>query len=378
MAPVYSAADMQTDEHFVARRIFEEIDHPVAGPLRYPTKPFRLHGAKQLADRPAPTLGQHQIDVMAELAAMSKSRDASRSVSRAESTRANTPAARLPLVGIRVLELAEGWAGAMDGIAGYGALRHYPDRGPDTVNYSTHTDVVTGMTNAVALLIAIHQRARTGRGQQVEVSGVEASLHHIPEALMDYAINRRVRGAAGNDHPLMAPHGVYPCLGEDRWIAISVYRDTHWDALRNLMENPDWTRNDRFRNREGRRDGRVEIDRRLTEWTRTQDSTLLMERLQKRCVPAAAVHDAADHARDPHWILRGVHQSTLLEGYGTYPLPTSPWILDGERLGVRMPPPRLGQHDDEIYSRLLGLSESEIAELRREQILGNEPLAHDL
>ena len=73
-----------------------------------------------------------------------------------------------------------------------------------------------------------------------------------------------------------------------------------------------------------------------------------------------------------------MHQPTRLEGYGEFLLPTSPWILDGARLGVRRPPPRLGQHDDEIYSQVLGLDDAEIAELRREKILGNEPLGHEL
>jgi len=524
MAPVYSAADMQVDEHFVARALFEEIDHPEAGPLRYPVKPFRLHGARQLASRPAPTLGQHQDEVLAELA-IERRRDLQEETNAGlrDSDSRNplpsplpaTEASSLPLAGIRVLELAAGWAGpmtgmwlgdlgaevikveaiqrfdhargpvdvpeslsmfypdgqagprpydvnsgyvqanrnklgmtldlsrhggvelfkrlvavsdvvitnmvtgvpekmgigydvlsklrpdlimlscsgygmtgpyakrvtmggAMDGIAGYGALRHYPDKAPDTVNYSTHTDVVTGMTNAVALLTAIHHRERTGKGQQVEVSGVEASLHHIPEALMEYAINRRVRVAAGNDHPQMAPHGVYPCAGEDRWIAISVYRNRQWADLRTAMGDPDWARDDRFGDREGRRRDRTEIDHHLEEWTRTQDSNALMELLQSRGIPAAAVHDAADHARDPHWLERGVYQPTLLAGYGEYPLHTSPWILDGERLGVRLPPPRLGQHDDEIYSRLLGLSDSEITDLRRQDFLGTRPLVHEL
>ncbi len=532
MAPVYSAADMDADPHFNARALFEEIEHPAAGRLRYPAKPFRLHGAGERASRPAPMLAQHQGEVMAELEALERTsrrlaRSSSANPPRSDAIRGTgSPAlgvgdpvslagSPLPLAGIRVLELAEGWAGpmtgmwlgdlgaevikleavqrfdhargpvdvppslasfyprrepgprpwdvnsgyvqanrnklgmtldlsrakgvelfkrlvavadvvvtnmvtgvpekmgigyevlskirpdlimlscsgfgltgpyakrvtmggAMDGIAGYGALRHYPDAAPDTVNYSTHTDVVTGMTNAVAILAAIAQRQRTGKGQQVEVSGVEASLHHVPEALMDWALNRRVRRAAGNDHPLMAPHGVYRCAGDDRWIAISVYRDAQWRALRDAMGDPEWAHDARFDERASRRRNRGELDLRIGEWTRAHDPIALMEALQRRRIPAAAVHDAADHARDPHWRARGFHQPTQLEGYGTFPLPTSPWILDGERLGVRLPPPRLGEHDAAIYSGMLGLSDTEIAELRRENYLGEVPLFHEV
>ncbi|MFO0690135.1 MAG: CoA transferase [Myxococcota bacterium] len=522
MAPVYTAADLFVDPHFVARGIFEQLDHPVAGRLRVPSKPFRLHGASERPSRPAPLLGQHQAEVMAAL----ERAEAESAVGAAASgpTRAGTTAPApvrpvagrvLPLAGIRVLELAEGWAGpmtgmwlgdlgaevikveavqrfdhargpvevppslagfyprrepgptpwnvnsgfvqanrnklgmtldlsrpkgvelfkrlvavsdvvvtnmvtgvpekmgigyevlskirpdlvmlscsgfgltgpyakrvtmggAMDGIAGYGALRHYPDQAPDTVNYSTRTDVVTGMTNAVAILAALAQRQRTGRGQQVEVSGVEASLHHIPEALMEYAISGRVRRAAGNDHPWMAPHGVFACAGEDRWIAISIYDDAQWAALRAEMGDPEWARDGRYADRAGRRRHRDELARALGEWTRSRDAIELMGWLQRRGVPAAAVHDAADHARDPHFRARGFHQPTELPGYGTFPLPTSPWILDGERLGVRLPPPGLGEHDARIYGELLGLTGEEIEALRREDYLGCVPLSHEL
>ncbi len=161
-------------------------------------------------------------------------------------------------------------------------------------------------------------------------------------------------------------------------IAISVYRDAQWSALRDALGNPEWASDERFDSRDGRRQHRLELDRRLGDWTRTQDPIGLMERLQGLGIPAAAVHDAADHARDPHFAARGFHQPTELPGYGTFPLPTSPWILDGKRLGVRRPPPRLGEHDAMIYSRLLGLTEAEIAELRREDYLGSVPLSHEL
>jgi len=517
LAPVYSAADMLADPHFEARALFETIEQPLAGPLRHAAKPFRLHGARTVPSRPAPTLDQHRAEILAALERGSAW--APRAPTIASPSIASTAGARmrppLPLEGLRVLELAEGWAGpmtgmwlgdlgaevikveavqrydhargpvdvppslagfypnrepgprpwdvnsgfvqanrnklgltldlsrkkgvelfkrlvalsdvvvtnmvtgvpekmgigydalvevrpdlvmlccsgfgltgpyakrvtmggAMDGIAGYGALRHYPDAAPDTVNYSTHTDVVTGMTNAVALLAALDVRARTGRGQLVEVAGVEASLHHVPEALMDYALAGRVRTAAGNDHPMMAPHGVFPCAGLDRWLAIGVWSDAQWRALREVMGDPAWARDPRFDGAAGRRAAREAIARGIADWTRTQDPIAAMNALQARRVPAAAVHDAADHARDPHWRARGFHQPTALAGYGTFPLPTSPWILDGERLGVRRPPPRLGEHDRAIYAGLLGLGEAEIDALRREDCIGDVPLSHEL
>jgi crotonobetainyl-CoA:carnitine CoA-transferase CaiB-like acyl-CoA transferase len=268
--------------------------------------------------------------------------------------------------------------GAMDGIAGYGWLRHYPDRTPDTVNYSTHTDVVTGLSNALAILLALHHRARTGEGQWVEVAGVEASLAHIPESLVDFALNGRVRTSRGNQHPELSPHGVYPCAGTDRWIALAVRDERDWRALCARAGEPGWAGDPRFADAAGRVRHRAELDAQIASWTRTRDPIALMHALQRDRVPAAAVHDARDHAVDPHWQARGVYQRTELPGYGTYPLPTSPWIIDGKRLGVRRHPPALGEHNRAVLGGLLGLSDAELAELAADHYIGDEPLPHEL
>jgi crotonobetainyl-CoA:carnitine CoA-transferase CaiB-like acyl-CoA transferase len=504
IAPVYTAADIYRDEHFLARDVFVEIDHPEVGRLRYPGPPARLHAAPYRAPQPAPLLGQHSAQVLGQ--------GAERAAPLAGSGATNPPAQ--PLAGLRILELAEGWAGpmtgmwladlgaevikveamqrfdhargpievpdglsaypkseggprpydvnsayaqanrnklgitidlsrpqgvelfkelvkisevvltnmvtgvpekmgigyddlravrpdlimltcsgygasgpyarrvtmggAMDGIAGYTWLRHYPDREPDTVNYSMHTDVVTGMCNAMAVLMAISQKLRTGAGQRVETSGVETCLHHIPHALMDYAINGHVQDARGNTHPDMAPHGVYPCAGEDRWIALTVATETQWRALCTAMGDPGWARDARFADARARIEQRGELDRQVAAWTRTRDHLELMGELQERHIPAAAVHDAAEHALDPHWQARGMYQPTELPGYGVYPLLASPWIVDGRRLGVYLPPPPLGAHNRQVLGGLLGLSDAELAELARQELIGDAPKPHAL
>ena len=195
---------------------------------------------------------------------------------------------------------------------------------------------------------------------------------------MDFAINRRVRRAVGNRHVEMSPQGVYPCRGEDRWIAISIYSDAHWRSLRTLMGDPAWARDARFEDERSRSEHADALDEYLRAWTRSRDSIELMNLLQRNGVPAAAVHDAAEHAEDPHWIERGVYQPTELDGYGVYPLPTSPWFFDGVRLGVRRAPPKLGEHDDQVFADLLGLTAEEIEALRRDDYIGSEPLSHEL
>ena len=264
--------------------------------------------------------------------------------------------------------------GAMDGIAGYMWLRHYPDETPDTNTYSTETDVVTGMNNAMAVLMAIYHRLRTGRGQWIETAGVEASIHQISGALMDYAMNGRVHASVGNGHAFMAPHGCYPCAGEDRWIAIAIGAEEQWRALRRLMEEPPWSEEPRFTTILGRLRCKAELDALIGQWTSGHDQNNLMRRLQAAGIPAGAVHDAPQHAADPHWAARGVYQRIPLGDAGEYPIPSSPWRFDGRHLDVYRPPPPFGSHNAHVLRDLLGLTPEEMDRLRRERYIGEEPL----
>ncbi len=264
--------------------------------------------------------------------------------------------------------------GAMDGISGFTFLRHYPDQTPDTVTYSMHTDIVTGMNNAMAVLMAIYYRRRTGKGLLVETSGVEASIHQIHGALMDYALNGRVRTSVGNDHPWMAPHGCYPCQGQDRWITIAVWSEAQWQALVRVMGEPAWTRDPKFTTPASRWANRAELNERVASWTRGQERIDLMHRLQRAGVPAGAVYDQWDTTQDPHWKARGVYHQAPLADAGEYSLASSPWIVDGERLGAARPPPAFAAHNRYVLSELLGLGDGEIAELREQQYIGDEPL----
>ncbi len=268
--------------------------------------------------------------------------------------------------------------GAMDGIAGYMHLRHYPDSAPDTNTFSTETDVVTSLNNSMAVLMAIYHRLETGRGGVVETAGVEASIHQIGPALMDYALNGRVQSSIGNGHRTMAPHGCYPCAGDDQWIAVTVESELQWQALCDVMERPPWTRDARFSNSLARWRAREELDALLSEWTRTQEHNTLMHGLQAAGVPAAAVHDARDHAEDPHWKSRGVYELAQVGDRGEYLLPTAPWVFEGRRAGIWRPPPPFGRDNAQVLEGLLGMQEEEVRHLRDSQVVGDAPLQHDV
>ena len=124
--------------------------------------------------------------------------------------------------------MASAWCGFYE-VAGW------PDRDP-AGPWGAYTDFIGARYNAIAVLAALEHRKRTGEGQHIDLSQAEASIHFLAPAILDYQVNGRVARRTGNRDPLMAPHGVYPVRGEDRWIAIAVADDEQWRALCKILD----------------------------------------------------------------------------------------------------------------------------------------------
>src|SRR5207244_4009702 len=105
-----------------------------------------------------------------------------------------------------------------------------------------------------ALIAGLRQVELTGRGQFIDFSQRELTVGLLGEAMMDYALNRRVQQPAGNRDPRFAPQAVYPCRGDDAWIAITIASDEHWQRLREVMGDPEWARDPALRALEGRQE----------------------------------------------------------------------------------------------------------------------------
>ena len=107
--------------------------------------------------------------------------------------------------------------------------------GPPELAEMPYTDYTAAEHTVFAIVAALVHRARTGRGQFVDVSQAQAASATAPETLMDYTANGRITRRIGNRHPYMAPHGLYPCEGVDAWTAIAVSRDEEWAALCDVL-----------------------------------------------------------------------------------------------------------------------------------------------
>ena len=226
-------------------------------------------------------------------------------------------------------------------------------------------DAAAGIGAALAVMMALRHRHRTGKGQLVELAQSEAFADYMGEVIMDYRMNGRVQSTLGNRHPSMAPHGCYPCQGEDNWVTIAVGSEEEWDGLCRAMGNPEWARNHRFSDMLVRLKHQDELDEHIVRWTKERDKHEVMYLLQNEGVTAGAVLDTAEVYGNPHFKERGFFQKVTHPEAGTHLYPSIPAVLSKTPNAIRRPPVLLGEHNEYIYKELLGVTETEYQRLRR-------------
>jgi crotonobetainyl-CoA:carnitine CoA-transferase CaiB-like acyl-CoA transferase len=262
-----------------------------------------------------------------------------------------------------------GFGGQGSAISGFNHLTGWPD-GAAYGPAGTITDSLSPRYVAVGIAAALLRRRRQGGGgDYIDVSQIETAVYSLSEAILRYSANGEVETRRGNRCETLAPHGAYPCRGDDRWIAIAVANDAEWQRLVEHLGAPAWACDPRFADATGRLAHQDELDECLARWTRDRDRYELMDELQAAGVQAGVVQDSADLLRDPqlahrgHWVkLSHVHLGELwFERSGIR--------FSGGSGSLRTPGPNLGEHTDAVLGDLLGLSAAEIARLRESGVV---------
>jgi crotonobetainyl-CoA:carnitine CoA-transferase CaiB-like acyl-CoA transferase len=260
-------------------------------------------------------------------------------------------------------------------VSGISHISGLPGQEPSGWGLS-YMDNEAAFFNASALLTAIYNRNITGEGCEVDVSAVEAGINLLGPILLDVSVNgRSTRGAeypTGNrlEHPDAAPHGVYPCVGTDRWVAIAVFNDAEWRALVKAMGEPAWAADPRFASQAARFANQEALDTQMAGWTRGQDRHAIMHALQAVGVVAGAVQtteDTIDH--DPQIASRGlffeldhpVIGEAMFEGT---PIKFSRTVQENWRSA-----PLLGEDNEHVFKNLLGVADDEYDALVEEGVL---------
>ena len=252
-----------------------------------------------------------------------------------------------------------GYGGSMEAASGLQAFTAHGEGEPP--RRIREVDAINGLAGACAILTAIVARQATGQGACLDLSQNEAVVSSMAgERWLAVAAGADGPRVHGNRHPRFAPHGCYPCRGDDRWVTVSIESDAEWQSLCAVLVRPDLSADPRLSGVEGRRRAHDLLDAAISAWTRQRNHREAMEALQAAGVRAGAVFDAADVAGDPHlaarrWILDAE------DGSGRYP--GVPFRLASDPVTVRRRGPGLGEHNVEISSEVVGISPADVEPL---------------
>ncbi|OGQ56499.1 MAG: hypothetical protein A2W66_01435 [Deltaproteobacteria bacterium RIFCSPLOWO2_02_56_12] len=261
-----------------------------------------------------------------------------------------------------------GFGSQLSSLAGFTHLTGYPD-GPPQILYGPYIDYIAVAYGAVAILAALDYRERTGKGTHIDTAQYETGLQFMAPILLDYKINGKVASRNGNRDPAAAPHGAYPCKGDDSWCVISASSESDWESLCRAMGNPAWTKESRFATLQSRKEHEDELDQKIGAWTTGFTAREITEKLQASGIRAGIVNTMRDIYSDPQ--LKHRKQWVELEhpeiGKMHYQRP--PFFLTRTPSGPERRDPLLGEHNGYFYQELLGLSEKEYQELVAEGVI---------
>jgi len=232
-----------------------------------------------------------------------------------------------------------------------------------------YADPTASLFGTLAVLAALRYRERTCKGQYIDLSQLEATTVLTGEAIMDYEMNKRVYGPRGNYHPAMAPHGNYPCQGDDKWVAIAVKTEREWAALCKAMGNPAWTRDAKFSDKCNRVANRVELDRCVAQWTSKYTDYEAASVLQKHGLAATPVLTTDTMFTDPHFNERHTFVYVDHPVVGAEAIYNLPWKIAGCPTKPFRHAPLLGEHNKYVFGQILGLPEEKISKLVEEKVI---------
>jgi benzylsuccinate CoA-transferase BbsF subunit len=242
-----------------------------------------------------------------------------------------------------------GFGPTVQALSGLTHLTAYPG-GPPVGAGTAHADHVAALFACLALLGALERRRRTGEGQHIDISQVEAMTSLLGDAFLPTGET--------------VFQGVYQCKGDDRWCAVSLSNDNEWRGLQKALGEPPWAEEERFATAAARLENKEALDELIGGWTKKHSAEEAMILLQRQGVAAGVVQDARDLAKDPQLKQRGFFvelDKTVADA--------NPIRLSATPPRYRRPAPPPGRDNDYVYGGLLGLTEGEITRLKEQGVI---------
>lgn len=269
-----------------------------------------------------------------------------------------------------------GNGGSIEPMSGITSLLGYADGQP--INSGVmHTDAFAGMMAASAVMIALHHRARTGRGQVIDLSQQETSIGLIADRVMGHSVGRDSLERRGNRSDLMAPHNYYRCAGDDSWVAIAIRSEGEWREMRAAMGRPELAPGGRlgarFSDLPSRQRNIAELDRIISDWTRDRDAYEVAELLQARGIPAAPVLKATEIPGNPQLRAREFVETLEHPETGAQRYAGVAWRLSHTPGRLGGPAPGIGRHSAEVLREYLAMPDADIERMVARGITGDTP-----
>ena len=245
---------------------------------------------------------------------------------------------------------------------------HPGNTNPPIGSQTVFPDYVSGVLCAIIIISGVLCRDRQKKGAFIDLAQSEATAFMIGASLMEAATSGNDPEPAGNASSWAAPHDCYPCAGEDRWCVIAAENEQQWEALAEILGGG-IDHDARFKTAENRIKHRDELNRIIAAWTRDQDRSVVMDRLQKAGVPAGVVQTGEDLAQDTQLVERGFIVAVENPRLGRVVLPNFPLHFTNAKLTRRWEFPVLGRDTETVLRDVVGYSEEVITAHKRDGVL---------
>ncbi len=243
-------------------------------------------------------------------------------------------------------------------VAGFFPFGGWPDRQP-CGPFGAYSDYISPRLTVALVLAALDKRERSGRGQHIDYSQMEAAAQLLSPAFLNDEINGVEGSRLGNGDSNFCPHGAYPVIGDDRWIAIACETQTQWEALTDVIGAPQLA----SLTYEERRQRNEEIESLISGWSSQQDGVEAELTLQHKQVPAHRVLYAPEVAEDAQLRHRKAFSQVSHPQHGQVWVEDSAIHLSRTPGAARWAAPPAGEHLYEVLTDILGRDPDEAAEL---------------
>jgi crotonobetainyl-CoA:carnitine CoA-transferase CaiB-like acyl-CoA transferase len=269
---------------------------------------------------------------------------------------------------------ARGYGNTVEAMAGVTGLTGYHDGDGQRYTLSNALgDPVGGLHGVFALMVALRERERTGRGQLIELAQVESLIPFVGEAILDFQFNGKVPASRGNRHREHAPHGIYRCAGENNWIALVCEFDANWRGLASALGLERIADDPRFASAPARKANEDALDAELSRAIALLSADECLARLRDAGVLAAPVNSAPAVMADEQIQSREYFVAIDRAVVGTHLYPGAVARMPDTPLRADESAPLLGEHNRQVFAELLNMSDEEIAELERLGVIGTRP-----